>query len=302
MLIQRSVLPFTGLLLSSLLAVSVPANAKPSTSFYAVAHADDWQLFMNPNPAKDMKIQDRKVVFIYTTAGDNGSGADEGNIVPYFIARERGGNNAMQFLADLGAIGVVGNSIKVTFNGHELERYSYKNTVSYFLRLPDGNIDGSGYPTTGSQSLANLFTGVVDQISSVDNSITFKGWSDLTETLSQLVKYEATGSVVVRINIPDTDPAINPNDHSDHIHTSLAMQNVIKKYPCIIGRYYVEYYSSTMPINLTEQDFGLDAATWGVTTSTLSNNRSLSTWVESHNAWLGRNYMRTAKGQGICSF
>ena len=53
-------------------------------SFYVVAHADDWQLFMHPNVHADFIAPQCKVVFIITTAGDAGKGER------YWLAREEG--------------------------------------------------------------------------------------------------------------------------------------------------------------------------------------------------------------------
>jgi hypothetical protein len=41
-----------------------------STSFYIVAHQDDWQYFMGINAAHDLKNPGTKVVFLFITAGD----------------------------------------------------------------------------------------------------------------------------------------------------------------------------------------------------------------------------------------
>jgi hypothetical protein len=43
--------------------------------FFAVGHADDWQLFMNPEAYKHTNGISNKSVFIHTTAGDAGLGA-----------------------------------------------------------------------------------------------------------------------------------------------------------------------------------------------------------------------------------
>ena len=41
-------------------------------SIYVVAHADDWQLFMQPVVYNDIVSPTCKVIFIITTAGDAG--------------------------------------------------------------------------------------------------------------------------------------------------------------------------------------------------------------------------------------
>src|SRR3954451_16357350 len=60
-------------------------------SFYIVAHADDWLLFMQPNAHKDLVDSHNKVVFIISTAGD--AGEDE----KYWCAREEGIKSSIRF-------------------------------------------------------------------------------------------------------------------------------------------------------------------------------------------------------------
>src|SRR5262245_4803642 len=130
-------------------------QAYSSTNFYIVPHEDDWQLFMSPNAYYDVQDQNSKVVFVYVTAGDGGLGdqATQSRLVPYYVARENGAHLAVRFMADVittPAEAVLQNTIVAD---HSIRRAIYKNTVSYFLRLPDGKIDGSGYVNTGYWSL-----------------------------------------------------------------------------------------------------------------------------------------------------
>ncbi len=128
---------------------SIGVLGAQNTSVYVSAHPDDWQLFMNPNAYHDLQNTENKVIFLHTTAGDAGSGT--GN-TSYYLAREEGSLRAIRFLCN--AInyelrqGNQMNGTQVIINGHSLLRYSYANAVVYFLRLPDGNFNGEGYPTS----------------------------------------------------------------------------------------------------------------------------------------------------------
>ena len=134
-----------------LLILSTIFNLSPlaaqSTDVYVSAHPDDWQLFMNPNAYHSLQNPENKVVFLHTTAGDAGSGT--GNM-SYYLAREEGSLRAIRFLCN--AIneelkqGNQMNKTQLIINGHLVLRYSYANAVAYFLRLPDGNYTGPGYP------------------------------------------------------------------------------------------------------------------------------------------------------------
>src|SRR3954453_3995023 len=107
-------------------------------SFYIVAHADDWQLFMQPNAYKDLVSIGTKIVFIITTAGD--AGQEE----RYWCAREEGCKSCIRFcLAPLFEISE-SNGIK-EINRHDISYWTAGNAICYFLRLPDGNLDGSGF-------------------------------------------------------------------------------------------------------------------------------------------------------------
>jgi hypothetical protein len=282
------------------------ALAASSTSFYVVAHEDDWQLFMGLNAALDVPSPDSKIVFVHTTAGDAGLGMGTGGTpVPYYIARENGALRAIRFLANRGVVGAGPNGVvsTVTINGKSLTRVAYKNTVAYFLRLPDGNVNtGRGYPSTGNQSLLLLDLGAIPKISAIDGSAIYFGWADLVETLRGILLYEAHSSPDVWINVPDTDPIINPGDHPDHIYTGIAMLDAIAPLPCVNAALFAGYVSSTMPVNLGTSDLMLQAGLWAVTTSGLTDSYHLSEWDPATNRSLGREYFRVLAGTRACAF
>ena len=122
--------------------------ARPDkVSFYFAAHEDDWQLFMNPSAFKDVIKDAAKTVFVHVTAGDAGAGTGtNGRRFPYYRARENGAEAAIRFMADADSIPGERTESYAEFNGHRIYRIAYRNTVSYFLRVPDGNPFGGGYP------------------------------------------------------------------------------------------------------------------------------------------------------------
>ena len=154
-------------------------------SFYFAAHEDDWQLFMNPSAFQDVIDGAAKTVFVHMTAGDAGLGIGWGGRKhQFYLARENGAEAAIHFMADADGIPTDEVAEHRTFNGHSIYRLSYRNTVSYFLRVPDGNnLTGDGYYDTGFQSLKRLADGKIDELSAVDGSTVYRGWSDLTATL-----------------------------------------------------------------------------------------------------------------------
>src|SRR5215813_4072251 len=83
---------------------------------------------------KSCSFTTKKVVFIYVTAGD--AGQTNG----WWEAREQGALAAVRE-----ALPSAPMTISVaSFNGHPVLRYTCRNSVSYFFRLPDGGPDGHG--------------------------------------------------------------------------------------------------------------------------------------------------------------
>jgi hypothetical protein len=282
------------LILTGFLLFSINTISAQSTKVYVSAHPDDWQLFMNPNAYYDLQNAEDKVIFLHTTAGDAGSGT--GNL-SYYLAREEGSLRAIRFLCN--AInndlkqGVQMNHTQVIVNGHIVLRYSYANAVAYFLRLPDGNYTGVGYPIHNHSSLKHLYEGSKPSISAIDNSTKYNSGDDLINTIASIVNLEANAQGQVTFNIADTDATINPEDHSDHINTSLIMQKAANVLGLKSVRLYEEYATNKKEVNVFDDDFLICAGTWGATASGLSDYYHDSTWNDVHNIWVGRQYFRT---------
>ena len=267
--------------------------ASQNTNVYVSAHPDDWQLFMNPNAYHDLQNPENKVIFLHTTAGDAGTGT--GN-TSYYLAREEGSLRAIRFLCN--AInyelkqGDQMNRTQIIINGHVILRYSYANAVAYFLRLPDGNYNGAGYPLHNHGSLKNFYDGSVTSISAIDHSATYNSTEELINTIAGIIKSETQSLENLEFNIADTNAEINPNDHSDHLHTSLFMQKAAVNLGLKSVNLYQEYSTKAKAMNVFDDDFLICAGTWGATASGLSDNYHDSTWNEVHNVWIGRQYFR----------
>jgi hypothetical protein len=160
-------------------------------SFYFAAHEDDWQLFMNPSAFMDVTDAKTKTVFIHVTAGDAGVGMGKrGRKHPYYLARENGAEMAIRFMADAGEQPVDKVTSRIQLNGHQIYRVSYRSTVTYFLRLPDGHPAGVGFPKTGYQSLERLAKAEIGVFSAIDGSTVYHGWTDLVSTLRAILDHE----------------------------------------------------------------------------------------------------------------
>jgi chitodextrinase len=263
-----------------------------NTSVYVSPHPDDWQLFMNPNAYRSLTDLNQKVIFLHITSGDGGRGAGH-NL--YYQAREEGSLRAIRFLVN-NISGVPGygpdmNSTTVTVNGHRIQRYSYGNAVAYFVRLPDGNIDGSGYPITNYQSIRLIHDGGISRIMSID-SVWYNSLNDLETTLRTIIQNESSTGTLT-FNLADTDNDLNGGDHSDHLYSSIVMQEVAGGIGNVTANLYREYVTSALAPNLSGDDLLVSVGTWGATNSGLSDKLAYSTWDNVHNVWLDKQYFRT---------
>lgn len=188
-------------------------------SFYILAHADDGQLFMQPNIYLDLVAPGNKVVFIITTAGDAGMGAN------YWLAREEGLKSSVRFcLAPVGILSEADN--KKECDSHMVHCWSVNNATCYFLRLPDGGLDGNGFPENNYQSLSKFSAGHMDAITAIDQSTTYHSWLDFYTTLQTIILQESTGISDIWINYLNPDGNANPQDHPDHMATGKAIQAI----------------------------------------------------------------------------
>jgi hypothetical protein len=291
--------------LGLLLATGVLAQDRPApekVSFYFAAHQDDWQLFMNPSAFQDVADKKTKAVFVHMTAGDAGLGLGNGGRKhPYYLARENGAEVAIRFMADSGGVPTDKVATPMLFNGHRIHRVSYRNTVAYFLRVPDGNShDGTGYRHTGNQSLALLAEGAIGALTAIDGSASYEGWADLVSTLRAIMDFERGSAPSVQLHVGELDPAINPGDHSDHRMTARAALDAAKDLACARRLHYTNYASSRLPENLTAPLRDLESSVFAVTNVGILALDHGSTWQNYYRSYLGRNYFRLEDGTGPC--
>ena len=188
-------------------------------SCYIVAHADDWQLFMQPPAHSDLVEPGCKTVIIIVTAGEAGMGEQ------FWRAREEGSKSSVRFcLAPHGAIDEAPGSKQI--DGHMIGVWSANNTITYFLRLPDGNLDGNGFEASGFQSLTKFTSSAIDQLTAIDHSATYRGWLSFVRTIESIIQIESAGISNRWIHYLNPDKLINPNDHPDHIATGAAIQDM----------------------------------------------------------------------------
>jgi hypothetical protein len=209
--------------------------------FYVAAHQDDWELFRGEQAFADLQTPNLKVVFIYTTAGD--AGRTDG----WWETREQGAVAAVRSALPKSPLKID----IAAFRSHPILRYTCHNSVSYFMRLPDGDIrTGKGYAATGFQSIEQLRDSN-KPVTAVDKSTTYTTWQDFCLTLKDILESERTraGAIHPRVNAGDYDAACDPDDHYDHRATADALRSFAA------GTYervwWVGYDSKNRPENLT---------------------------------------------------
>lgn len=280
---------------------------KGDVSVYFAAHEDDWQLFMGRNVFNDMASaqwnpNDRVVIF-HMTAGQG----PWGNL-NVMAAREKCAMNSVRFGANAGTFtGWQATNGIANVNGHPVAYTQYGNVVNnvnsgnitvYWFRLPDGCFypNGSGCNNSGSLKWLAMGSGPVQAF---DGSTTYANWNDLKNTVQTMLGwwngwnnayYPGTR---LWVNHPDINAGINYNyqDHPDHWYTGLLAIQASVIY-CPWNAAYIDYWSYTMPVNMSNDEIESESGLFGVCALGLTDNGEASTFEPGHKQWLDRNYFR----------
>jgi len=294
-----------------ILCVNLQSQAQPFTSvnFSIQAHPDDWQLFWSSRIIADMSIANSKMVFITITAGDASSGTvDYSGAGAFYLSREIGAMYSVKFAADLTTSTPLTDPVAstVTVNGNLITKYVYKNTVNYFLRLPDGDVGGAGFAINNDQSMYKLRNSSIPtnpQISAMNvigntgggapANLTYS-WSELVATVRQIINDERVPGTQSWIHTPHELTSYNINDHSDHIHAAHVAQAAVSPANMLWVGYtgFMDYNSSSLGPNLSRTDhenasvlFSLEVL--GITESQYANDYSPGA---GHIGWLPMDY------------
>lgn len=286
------------LLLLLLILLPAAASAKSGPVVYVCAHPDDCFLFMSPNIYDDITKDADNAVIIYLTSGDAGLTFDkDGASTPYPIVREMASIDATGWAADVGQVPIQAQqkTEEVTIHGHIINRISYVHTVSYFLRLPDGNMDGNGFERYGYQSMQKLKSGDISALTPIDGHVPYAGWQDLVAVLSGILSRETTGEKNVTLHIAEPDVTKNYNDHSDHTTGASAMMEALTQEAGKCYRIYkhIDYSITEKTPNLEGIGLQNKSALFAVLTATQRHHLDSYTWDEAHLPYLTRNYYTT---------
>ena len=119
-----------------------------------------------------------------------------------------------------------------------------------FLRMPDGNMNGAGFPSTGHASLPKLLTGSIGSLSPIDGSPPLSSEA-LIAALAEVIQAYHPAQLIT--HVPSTAAKFAAGDHPDHgaagTYARAAWQRA--GFPGAEVRYAVGYPSASFPVNVT---------------------------------------------------
>jgi hypothetical protein len=247
--------------------------------FYVTAHTDDALLFRGEGLFTDLHTPDVTTVQIVVTADD--AGREDG----WWEAHEAA---CIESLAGTLTPGTP-TSDRVPVNGHLIQRFTGPTWALYALRLPDGNVDGDGFPSTHHRTLGKLQGRKINSLPAIDGSTAYDSWHDLVTTVRAIIASER-GSMRPWVNTADHDRALNPDDHPDHY----AVADAVRQFADDLDRlWWVSYDVRDRPANLAGYPHDIKwflFRLYGWKTDELINtppNEEEWTW------WGARSYSRT---------
>lgn len=259
---------------------------------------------MNPAAFRDV-CDGVKSVFVHVTAGDGGLGtANGGRRHSYYLAREHGAESAIRFMADSGEYPAPAEpaAAQARCNGHAVRRASYRNTAAYFLRLPDGSSEGTGYADTGYQSLKRLADGQIATLTVIDGTTSYRRWGDLVATVHAIIDFERGQAASVDLHVPELDPVLNPNDHADHVMTAKLALEAAQDLSSARRVHHLGYACGERPENLSGYERDMKCAVYAVTLAAIQALDHATNWSHYDQSFVARNYCRvedsrTAQGR-----
>jgi LmbE family N-acetylglucosaminyl deacetylase len=271
-------------------ASAATAGCPNGATMAVVAHEDDSILFLSPDLLHDITTG-RCVRTVFVTAGDDGQGAT------YWQSREKGAEAAY---ANMAGVANTWTQTDAGIAGHPMPVFtlSGNSKVSLvFMRLPDGNEDGSGFPSTGNTSIQQLYQGQISSITTVDKTSSYTE-SQLISTLTSMM----SAFTPDRVDTQDYVGTFGDGDHSDHHTVAYLTRLASRSYTAVTHTLasYQDYANSSEPQNVTGTDFTAKQNAWfayapldNQVCQTVASCKSQSTW-----AWLETQYPLTTETDG----
>jgi LmbE family N-acetylglucosaminyl deacetylase len=177
---------------------------------HVVAHEDDDLLFMSP-PLLQFIERGDSITTLFLTAGDDGLDAT------YWQGREQGMKAAYASMLGGAAVSWTDASVTPVPGAGPLPSAnpSRGEIELVFVRLPDGNVDGSGFPATGNVSLKKLLAGEIPSMTSVDGTRSYSA-AELRQTIAGVVSRVAPDLVMLQ-DFVHANAGPTWSDHADHL-------------------------------------------------------------------------------------
>ncbi len=206
-----------------------------------VAHPDDDLLFMNPPLAKLVGSACVRTTFV--TAADDGRPAD------YWLGRQHGIEAAYAAMAKVE--NDWSDKTELIYGHQVLVRsLNPKPSISLiFMRLPDGNVHGQGFATTGALSLEKISTNQLS-LETVDKTSIYN-FQDVTNTISDILKIDQPNLILTHV----TGGEHSRGDHSDHrMVGQLTAKARQQAHSSATIKFFVGYPSNGLAENLKPAD------------------------------------------------
>jgi len=234
---------------SAIAGGAAAAARRDAHPLFVVAHEDDDVLFMNPDLGDDIRAG-LPVETVYLTAGDAGKDTE------YWMEREAGIRAAYAFMA---GIPDAWTESRPVIAGKRLVRFTAKGRPDLqvtFVRLPDGNGDGSGYDVTGHASLIKLWNGEIAEMRALDGdggAATRFGRADLVAVLGAILE-EHRADHLHTLDSSELYALTVYDDHPDHVVSArLAFEASLGyRAPHRLSMYRA-YNTSNEPVNLSPE-------------------------------------------------
>src|SRR2546426_865262 len=278
------------------LQVHSPPPPSEVWGVFVHAHEDDWQLFLSPESTSEYTAG-RRLLIIYVTAGDAGGPQST------WLAREDAAMASVRYI--VGAASESNGSATICYSGATTNtclavwQWNYGTTVSIFMRVPDGNTDGNGFPATGMQSLSKLRDGTISSLATVDGATTYNSWQDLYSTIGAIITNFAPYDATTKVNAPDFDrfrqsfegkTCQGCGDHEDHLAVADAVHNITIEGSAPWGRaWYIDYSicwaDSRYPVNLDSAAYQLKKDTFMAYNNRLAALTGVDTYAQMPSFW-----------------
>ena len=263
-----------------------------ATTLTVWAHPDDDIIFANPT-ISDAISSFQYVRSVFLTAGDAGRGMD------YTTSRELG---ILRAYNNMRGSGGFWDKEDVTLNtGVHINRFTPKDTTRIsilFVRLPDGNITGAGFASTGYATLSKLIDGAIPDMKPIDGGPAVTA-AQLTGSLTELA--DAFQPAQTLTHIP-RGSVFAPGDHPDHSATGTIVRGAVGAVAAAAPgiRYYVGYPSIDLPANLSGDQLNSKVDTYRIYAKEDSvircADRTACLGTKKFGQWLQRSYPK-AEGE-----